>query len=212
MVPRKSKILSISLKERKKNTYIVTTTSGDRFEVSEDVIIASSLHKNKEIAETELNKILFSENYFRVKEAALVLLNYRMRSKKELRLRLIKKGYKKDIIDQAINELEEKRWIDDEKFGLAFSRDQISRNKIGPIALKYKLREFLDSIELINQISTKIYSEIEIDNIILQVLQKYTPDNINSDEKLKQKLINKLKRKGHYWQDIEEALTKYLDL
>ena len=141
-----------------------------------------------------------------------MLLNYRMRSKKELRLRLIKKGYRKDIIDQAINELEEKSWIDDEKFGLAFSRDQISRNKIGPIALKYKLREFLDSIDLINQISTKIYSEIEIDNIILQVLQKYTPDNINSDEKLKRKLINKLKRKGHYWQDIERALTKYLDL
>ena len=212
MVPRKSKILSISLKERKKNTYIVTTTSGDRFELSEDVIIASSLHKNKEIAETELNKIIFSEKYFRVKEAALVLLNYRMRSKKELRLRLIKKGYRKDIIDQAINELEEKRWINDEKFGLAFSRDQISRNKIGPIALKYKLREFLDSIDLINQISTTIYSEIEIDNIILHVLQKYTPDNINSDEKLKRKLINKLKRKGHYWQDIEGALTKYLDL
>ena len=212
MVPRKSKILSISLKEKKKNRYIVTTTSGDRFEVSEDVLIASSLHKNKEIAETELNKILISENYFRVKEAALVLLNYRMRSKKELRLRLIKKGYSKDIIDKVINELEKKNWIDDEKFGLAFSRDQINRNKIGPIALKYKLREFLDSIDLINKISTKIYSEIKIESIILQLLQKYTPDNINSDEKLRRKLINKLKRKGHYWQDIDGALTKYLDL
>ena len=120
MVPRNSKILSISLKEKKKNRYIVTTTSGDRFEVSEDVLIASSLYKNKEIAETELNKILISENYFRVKEAALVLLNYRMRSKKELRLRLIKKGYSKDIIDKVINELEKRNWIDDEKFGLAF--------------------------------------------------------------------------------------------
>ena len=212
MVPRKSKILSISLKEKKKNRYIVTTTSGDRFEVSEDVLIASSLYKNKEIAETELNKILISENYFRVKEAALVLLNYRMRSKKELRLRLIKKGYSKDIIDKVINELEKKNWIDDEKFGLAFSRDQINRNKIGPIALKYKLREFLDSIDLISQISTKIYSEIKIEDIILHLLQKYTPDNINSDEKLRRKLINKLKNKGHYWQDIDGALTKYLDL
>jgi len=212
MVPRKSKILSISLKEKKKNRYIVTTTSGDRFEVSEDVLIASSLYKNKEIAETELNKILISENYFRVKEAALVLLNYRMRSKKELRLRLIKKGYSKDIIDKVINELEKKNWIDDEKFGLAFSRDQINRNKIGPIALKYKLREFLDSIDLISQISTKIYSEIKTEDIILHLLQKYTPDNINSDEKLRRKLINKLKRKGHYWQDIDGALTKYLDL
>ena len=212
MVPRKSKILSISLKEKKKNTYIVTTTSGDSFEISEDVLIANSLHKNKEIAETELNKILISENYFRVKEAALVLLNYRMRSKKELRLRLIKKGYSKDIIDKVINELEKKNWIDDEKFGLAFSRDQINRNKIGPIALKYKLREFFDSIDLINQISTKIYSEIEIESIILQLLQKYTPSNINSDDKLRRRLINKLKRKGHYWQDIDEAINKYLDL
>ena len=159
-----------------------------------------------------MNKILISENYFRVKEAALVLLNYRMRSKKELRLRLIKKGYSKDIIDKVINELEKKNLIDDEKFGLAFSRDQINRNKIGPIALKYKLREFLDSIDLISQISTKIYSEIKIEDIILHLLQKYTPDNINSDEKLRRKLINKLKRKGHYWQDIDGALTKYLDL
>ena len=212
MVTRNSKILSISLKEKKKNTYLVTTTSGDRFEISEDVLIANSLHKNKKIAETELNKILFSEKYFRVKEAALVLLNYRMRSKKELRLRLIKKGYSSNMIDEAINELEKKGWIDDEKFGLAFSRDQISRNKIGPIALKYKLREFLDSIDLINQISTKIYSEIEIESIILQLLQKYTPSNINSDEKLRRRLINKLKRKGHYWQDINETINKYLDL
>jgi regulatory protein len=212
MVPRNSKILSISLKEKKKNTYLVTTTSGDRFEISEDVLIANSLHKNKKIAETELNKILFSEKYFRVKEAALVLLNYRMRSKKELRLRLIKKGYSSNMIDEAINELEKKGWIDDEKFGLAFSRDQISRNKIGPIALKYKLREFLDSIDLINQISTKIYSEIEIESIILQLLQKYTPSNINSDEKLRRRLINRLKRKGHYWQDIDEAINKYLNL
>ena len=135
-----------------------------------------------------------------------MLLNYRMRSKKELRLRLIKKGYSRNMIDEAINELEKKGWINDEKFGLAFSRDQISRNKIGPIALKYKLREFLDSIDLINQISTKIYSEIEIESIILQLLQKYTPGNINSDEKLRRKLINKLKRKGHYWQDIDLSL------
>ena len=212
MVPRNSKILSISLKEKKKNTYLVTTTSGDRFEISEDVLIANSLHKNKKIAETDLNKILFSEKYFRVKEAALVLLNYRMRSKKELRLRLINKGYSSNMIDEAINELEKKGWIDDEKFGLAFSRDQISRNNIGPIALKYKLREFFDSIDLINQISTKIYSEIEIESIILQLLQKYTPSNINSDEKLRRRLINKLKRKGHYWQDIDETMNKYLDI
>ena len=68
----------------------------------------------------------------------------------------------------------------------------------------------MDSEELIQQISSAIYSEIEIKEIINQVLYRHGIDVINNDENLKRKLINKLKRKGHYWQDIDDALNKYL--
>ena len=78
------------------------------------------------------------------------------------------------------------------------------------IVVKYKLKEFLDSEELIQQISSTIYSEIEIEEIIKQVLYRHSAEAITDDEKLKRKLINKLKRKGHYWQDIDDALNKYL--
>ena len=150
------------------------------------------------------------ESFSNVREAALVLLNYRMRSKKELYQKLVNKGYKNDMVIEIINDFEKKGWLDDEKFGLAYSREQINRNKLGPIALKYKLKEFLDSEELIQQISSTIYSEIEIEEIINQVLYRHGIDVINNDENLKRKLINKLKRKGHYWQDIDDALNKYL--
>ena len=208
---RKYKILSITLKkEKKKKRYIVTLSNNNAFEVSEDVLIDKSLYINKEIYKTDLDKILLRESFSNVREAALVLLNYRMRSKKELYQKLVKKGYKNDKVIEIIYDFEKKGWLDDEKFGLAYSREQINRNKLGPIALKYKLKEFLDSEELIQQISSAIYSEIEIKEIINQVLYRHGIDVINNDENLKRKLINKLKRKGHYWQDIDDALNKYL--
>jgi regulatory protein len=210
-VSRKYKILSISLKnEKKRKRYIVTLSNNNAFEVSEDVLIDKSLYINKEIYKTDLDKILLRESFSNVREAALVLLNYRMRSKKELYQKLVKKGYKNDMVIEIINDFEKKGWLDDEKFGLAYSREQINRNKLGPIALKYKLKKFLDSEELIQQISSAIYSEIEIEEIINQVLYRHGIDVINNNENLKRKLINKLKRKGHYWQDIDDALNKYL--
>ena len=210
MVSRKYKILSISLKEKKKNRYVITLSNNNTFEVSEDVLIDKSLYLNKEIYKADLDKILLSESFSDIRESALVFLSYRMRSKKELYQKLVKKGYKNDMVLETISDFENKGWLDDEKFGLAYSREQIKRNSLGPIALKYKLKQFLDSEELIQQISSAIYSEIEIEEIIKKVLLRYKASVIADDERLKQKLINKLKRKGHYWQDIDSVLNNYL--
>ena len=59
--------------------------------------------------------------------------------------------------------------------------------------------------------SDRIYSELNIENIIMKVLVKYSPEKIKKEETLKRKIINRLKRKGHYWQDIDEVLNKYLN-
>ena len=209
MLTRKSRILSIVPKRNKKNIRIITISNGRSFEVSKKIIQSESIFEGLELDESDIEKIFVSENYSRVKEAGMRLLSYRMRSKKELNQKLIKKGFSIDVINDVLLEFEEKDWVDDHKFGLAFSRDQINRNKIGPIALKYKLKEYLDSLELINQISNNIYSELDVENIIIKIIQKYPPHKIESDYNLRRKLINKLKRKGHYWQDIDSAMHKY---
>jgi len=208
-VTKNSKILSIIPKNNKKNIQIVTISSGRSIEISKEILHSESLFEGLELGESDLNKIVESENYFRVKKAGLMLLSYRMRSKKELFQKLIKKGFSLNIITDVVIEFEKKDWINDQKFGLAFARDQINRNNIGPIALKYKLKEYIDSLELIEYISKNIYSELDIENIISKILKKYPADKIDNNYSLKRKLINKLKRKGHYWQDIDGALQKY---
>ena len=184
---RKYKILSISLKEKKKNRYVITLSNNNTFEVSEDVLIDKSLYLNKEIYKADLDKILLSESFSGIRESALVFLSYRMRSKKELYQKLVKKGYKNDMILETISDFEKKGWLDDEKFGLAYSREQINRNSLGPIALKYKLKEYIDSDDLIRSVIEKVYKEFSLYDIILSVLKKYNPDKINSDNNLRSK-------------------------
>ena len=64
---------------------------------------------------------------------------------------------------------------------------------------------------MISNILFSIYGEIEIENIIFKILKKYTPDDIRENHILREKIINKLKRKGHYWQDINDSVNKYIE-
>ena len=208
-MPRKSKILSIT--PYRKNTFKITTSLGIDFRVPEEILLKMSLIEGGELSASDINILKSSKDYYKVRNIALKLLNYRMRSKKELELRLIKKSNNKNTICKVIEDLENKGWVDDEKFCLAFGKDQINRNSIGPIALKYKLKEHIDSLSLIEEMSNRIYSELNIENIIMKVLVKYSPEKIKKEETLKRKIINRLKRKGHYWQDIDEVLNKYLN-
>ena len=208
-LPRKNKILSIT--PDKKNTYKITTSLGINFRIPQEIIHQMSLIEGGELSDSDIDIIRSSAEYFKARGMALTMLDYRMRSKKELELKLIKKGNNKNTISRVIKDLEDKGWVNDEKFCLAFGRDQINRNSIGPIALKYKLKEHIDSFNLIEEISDRIYSEQKIENIIMKVLVKCSPEKIKKEKTFKRKIINTLKRKGHYWQDIDETLNKYLN-
>ena len=207
-LPIKSKILSIT--PDKKNTFKITTSLGIDFKVPEEILLKMPLIEGSELSDSDINILKSSKDYFKVRGMALRLLDYRMRSKKELELKLLKRGFSKNTISKVMEDLEDKGWVDDEKFCLAFGRDQINRNSIGPIALKYKLKEHISSLSLIEVLSDRIYSELDIESIIMKILVKYPSEKIKKDETLKRKIINKLKRKGHYWQDIDETLNKYL--
>ena len=52
----------------------------------------------------------------------------------------------------------------------------VNQNSLGPIALKYKLKNYISSDDMISNVLFSIYSEIEIESIIFKILKKYTPD------------------------------------
>ena len=214
MIPtKKSKVIkvdSIYPKKKNKELFLLKLSNGSIYEISKDVLISSSLKQGQDIEKSFLDDILEKQEYSNTKNAALSLLNYRMRSQKELYSKLMQKGYPSTTAISVISKLEKKGWINDHEFGLAFSKDQINRNSIGPISLKYKLKEYIDSDELISVIIESVYADMKIDGIIYNVLKRFEPSKIKNDNTLREKLINKLKRKGHYWQDIDESINNFI--
>ena len=210
MTKRTNSVRSIKLKKyRHYNRYLVELTNGNIFEISEQTLIEQSIIVEKNISEVEFEEILQAEEINSAKHSALSLLSYRPRSEKEIKDRLKEKGYKTSIVSSTINYLKTKDWIDDKNFGLAYARDQLKKNNLGPIALKYKIKNFIDSEDLINEIIQISFLEINVQDIIIKVLSKFDREKIKSDLKLRRKLINKLKSKGHYWDDINEAIQSY---
>lgn len=213
MLTKKNKVIkieSIYPKKKNKELFFLKLSNGFTYEISKDVLISSSLRQGQSIEKSSLDDILEKQQHSNIKSAALSLLSYRMRSRKELYIKLTQKGYPSIPVKSVISKFEKKGWLNDHEFGLAFSKDQINRNSIGPIYLKYKLKDYIDSDELISVIVESVYADIKIGEIIYNVLKRFEPNKIKNDNTLREKLINKLKRKGHYWQDIDESINNFI--
>ena len=213
MLTKKSKVIkvdSIYPKKSNKELFLLKLSNGSIYEISKDVLISSSLKQGQDIEKSLLDNILEKQENSKIKNAALSLLGYRMRSQKELYSKLMQKGYPSKPVKSVISKFKKNGWLNDHEFGIAFSKDQINRNSLGPISLKYKLKEYIDSDELISTIVESVYADIKIYGIIYNVLKRFEPSKIKNDNNLREKLINKLKRKGHYWEDIDESINKFI--
>lgn len=211
MLKKKNRILSIYPKKRSKDLFFVKLDNGATLEISNSILTSESIKEGREIDASKLENLLSKQEYQNLKNAGVTLLSYRMRSKKELYEKLLAKNYDSTNIELVLIDFEKNGWINDEEFGLAFSKDQISQNSLGPIALKYKLKKYISSDDIISKILLSIYSEIDIQSIIFKILKKYTSNDIRENHILREKIINKLKRKGHYWQDINDSVNKYIE-
>ena len=213
MQTRKSKVIKVELiypKNKNKELFFVKLSDGSKYEISKDVLISSSLRQGQNIEKSFLYDILEKQQRSNISRAALSLLGYRMRSRKELYNKLIQKGYPSNSVKSVISKFEKRGWLNDHEFGLAFSKDQINKNSLGPISLKYKLKEYIESDEIISEIVESVYDDMNISGIIYNVLKRFEPSKIKNDNNVREKLINKLKRKGHYWQDIDESINNFI--
>ena len=205
----KIRVISVSHQKKRKNRYSIRLSNGEVFGISEYVLLSNPVHVDDLLDHHAIERLIELEGLNKVRESALSLISYRMRSKKELALRLHRKGFTTMQIESTIGELEGKGLIYDEKFGLFFARDNVKRNLLGPVALKHRLKSHFSSFEIIEKICNNIYQEFPIESLIRDIINKHSLKDLRSHSKNKKRLINKLKRKGYCWNDIEPVLKYY---
>ncbi|NLJ89101.1 MAG: regulatory protein RecX [Epulopiscium sp.] len=151
------------------------------------------------------------EDFIKAKDEAFRFLAYRMRTKKELKDKLISKGYHEDTINSVIKLLESYKYIDDEAFAYAFVRDSIKLKFRGKNKLIYDLRTKGISQEIIDKIiNNEDLNEIE--NIKILINKKIGEKKIvNLDYKEKDKLYKFLIRRGFSYEIIQKVLANNED-
>ena len=138
--------------------------------------------------------------------AGLRLLSYRDHSEKELVMKLIQKGHKKEYSQNAAEKLKEYRYIDDERVAEIYARDLFERKGMSINGIVSELCRKGISREIALLTVEKLDNE-PILRIIDLIKKKYYRSL--GDEKAVRKTVAALQRLGYRWSDIKSALRQY---
>ena len=182
---------------------------GTFIEISEEVLHSNPVHPGDELTPNKLKELTNSEQKQKLRNSALNLLSFRMRSLSELKRRLLKKGYDIQDIEPLLEEFDAKNILNDSEFALAFSRDKIRSRGIGPSILRVELSNHHLSQNLVEDTINRMYTEFPIDTLLGNHLKKKKIlRNSQLKEREKNRIVNFLKRKGFSWDDISRVFDE----
>ena len=196
-----NEIVSILPQKKNKSRYTIKFKSGKVIGVSEDCLISHKISVGQKLSPTSLSKIDNDERLQSIKFKALNYLSYRSRSRKEVNISLLKKGFHQDDIDKVLEELVAKGYLNDKAFAKTYARYLIKTKRLGRIAVKNRF--FVHSInqEVLNPILDKLYDKYPPELLIGEIVKKKKYPN-DFDMINDKKLVNHLKRKGFSWSEI----------
>lgn len=167
-----------------------------------DTAVKYGIEKDKEIDEDQFKKLLLESDQNLAVSKAVKYLDTALKTTKQIREYLIKKGYDKIVIDHVIEKLKEYKFIDDQAFAEAYVRTY--QNKYGKVMLKNKLFEKGVPKNIIEEILFEYESQEEIiDNLLSKKIgtQKLTPELLT-------KCTRFLAGRGFSFDEINSAIKR----
>ncbi len=179
-------------------------------EFSYEIVLKYALGKEDEIDEKKFSEISREDNKFRIKNSAFRLLSGRAHSKKELRDKLLQRKFPKDIVDEILEELLQKNYLDDEKFAEKYVEEKSIRKKQSPLKLKMELiKRGINSNEAEKAVKNFYPADVILKNIEKHTTAKFRElDKKNLTEfQKKNKVIHSLLNKGYQKEHIFKVLS-----
>ncbi len=183
-------ITEISSQKNKKRVNIFVDgefVSGLSFECA----VKNGLKTGKEIDGTELERIIEESETSSAFEAGLLLISRSAKTEKEVKAKLISKGFSEKVIAGAINKLKEYRYINDAAFSQSFVRSYASKSRR---EIENKLRQKGVSHDDIQEALSLVDDGTEREKAV-HYAEKYMKNKV-MNEKTKNNLFAGLARKG----------------
>lgn len=175
--------------------------------LNKETAILFGLKVGKNIESSELERAIFESEVKSAFEKAIDYISSRMHTKKELSDKLLKKGYTKEVIIEALRKLEDYGYVNDELFAKQFINEN---NKYSKKILSNKLRQKGIECDIIDKFLSDKGQETE-EYLCDKYVQKYLKSKKVNDSASKQKLYASIARRGFDFDLIKKTCEKYLN-
>jgi len=133
----------IKYKRISKGRYKITFDTNEII-LYEDVIIKNNLLLTKDITLELLEKVMEENKYYEVYDISLSYIEIKMRTTKELKEYLEKKGFESIYIKEVLERLTNEGYLNEERYIEAYINDKLNLTSWGP----FKIRRNLLDLEL----------------------------------------------------------------
>jgi len=179
--------------------------------VSYEIALESGLRKNDDLNDKQKEELIRRNELFQIKNSAFGYLSRRLHSKSELKIKLAQKKYSKELINEVIDYLIEKNYLNDREFAEKYAQEKVTFRKIGTGKVKGELFKKGIDREVIEEVLSRFNDDpIVMENAIILAQKKllfYSAKSLTGQQK-KQKLYAYLLGKGFQGNIISEILDQ----
>lgn len=204
-------ITKIEVQKRNKERVNIYIDNEYSFSISAELVYKEGLKINEKIDLEKIKIIAKEDNYLKCKNIALRIVEKTYKSEKELKDKLLLKGYDEASINKTLNFLKEYNFLNDLNYVKMYVKDKTrlqGKNKIKYDLIKKGINDTLIEEEISN-----INEDEEKDIAYNMALKKY---NIllkreNDKYKLSQKLYRFLLSKGYNYDIVSQAVKRIIE-
>lgn len=206
-------ITSIRVQKNNKERYSIFVDEEFLIGVSEQTLLKFKLKKGLEITPVLLRKLQRKEGRFKVKSYMMNLLGRRDHARKELFTKAIRKDYPQEVINNVLDELQEKGYIDETKFAEKFASDKGKISNWGPAKIKSHLYKKGISKSVAEKSIEKAFEDENLKETFLSLVLKRKRRFLREEDpyKRKKKVFDHLARKGYRSSDIYDHLDELME-
>ncbi|MCL6494476.1 MAG: recombination regulator RecX [Ignavibacterium sp.] len=187
--------------------------NGEKLILHKDVLYQSGLRKGDEISSDRFSFLNNQENFYLIKQKAFRLLQRRIHTSRELYIKLRQKFYDELLIKNCLTELQQKGFINDKEFALAFISEKQKSKKWSKAKLRSELIKRGVSSEIISEVLNQTFNnerEIESAKEIAEKKLSQIIKKENDKRKVYQKIMMYLQSKGYDYEMSSEVVRKIL--
>ena len=207
-----AKITKIEIQKKNKERVNLFLDGEYAFSLSVELVYKEGLKTNDEIDSQKLKVLAERESLIRCKNSALRIIEKSYKTEKEVRDKLILKGYEENSINKSIEFLKEYNFVNDSNYTKAFISDKLKSQ--GSQKIKYTLIQKGISKDSIDEELSNLNKENE-KNVALNIAKKklnIIKNKENDNYKISGKLYRYLISKGYGYDVTNEVVKEIMSL